>query len=341
MANLRDVNVLLREFRLPLMLFVLLILVGAFLFYHLYTHSELGHELTFVESVYVIFAMIFFGTDIPFPSQWYLQIFFFAMPILGLALIGQGVIGFGVMLFNKRARGEEWQVAIASTYRDHIIVCGLGKVGYRVVAQLLSFGEEVVGIEANENAPFVERVRQMGVPVIIADARQREWLIKAGIERASSIVVCTNDDLCNLDIALDARELKPDIKVVMRMFDGELAKKVGKGFGIHTAFSTSALAAPAFAAAATRANVTHSFYVDDQLLNISEITIQPGSPLAGWDIARLEQEFDMSVILCKSCDRVELHPAGDIVVHSGDKIVVSATLKVLNRLGQANRPPDR
>ena len=63
------------------------------------------------------------------------------------------------MLFNKQVRKGEWQVAVASTFRNHIVVCGLGRVGYRVVEQLLQFGEEVVGgIDRREESRFVERV---------------------------------------------------------------------------------------------------------------------------------------------------------------------------------------
>jgi phosphoglycerate dehydrogenase-like enzyme len=83
----------------------------------------------------------------------------FVVPILGLGVIAEGVIRFGVMLFNKQVRKGEWQVAVASTFRNHIVVCGLGKLGYRVVEQLLQFGEEVVGIEQREEGRFVERLR--------------------------------------------------------------------------------------------------------------------------------------------------------------------------------------
>jgi len=64
----------------------------------------------------------------------------------------------------------------------------------------------------------------------------------------------------------------------------ELLKSIGRqqefpvllkrGFGIHTAFSTSALTAPIFAAAATRAQIDYSFYVDDVLLNVARATVQ-------------------------------------------------------------------
>jgi voltage-gated potassium channel len=213
-------------------------------------------------------------------------------------------------------------------------------VGYRVAEQLLQFGEEVVGIEQREEGRFVERLREMGVPVIIADARQQEALVKAGVPRARAIIPCTQDDLTNLAIALDARELKPEIRVVMRMFDAELARKVERGFGIHTAFSTSALAAPAFAAAATQADISHSFYVGDTLLNVSQMTVRAGSRLVGKTLTQLERELDLSVILHRGAEGVDLHPTPEIVLAAEDCIVVFASLHVLNRLRQLNQPTE-
>ena len=156
--------------------------------------------------------------------------------------------------------------------------------------------------------------------------------------RARAIIPCTEDDLTNLAIALDARELKPGTKVVMRMFDAELAKKVERGFGIHTAFSTSALAAPAFAAAATQADISHSFYVGDTLLNVSQMTVRANSHLVGKTLAQLERELDLSVIMHQGAARLDLHPAPEIVLATEDCIVVFASLDTLNRLQQLNRP---
>jgi voltage-gated potassium channel len=336
-AHLRDVWVLAREFRTSLFMFMVVLLAGATIFHLLYASPETGQGISYVEALHVVFKLIVFETILPFPDHWLLQILFFVVPILGLVVIVSGMVNFGVMLFNKQARREEWQVAIASTYSGHIVVCGLGKVGYRVIQQLLKFDEEVIGVEQNGEARFVERIRQQRIPVIIDDARKVETLIKAGVERANSIICCTQDDLTNLDIALDARNLNPHIKVVMRMFDAELAKKIEKGFGIHTAFSTSALAAPAFAAAATRATITNAFYIDDILLNVSEVTVKAGSRLVGKSIEALEAELELSIILYKGQDKLDLHPKPHICLRGDDKIVVFASLDVLNRLAQLNQ----
>jgi Trk K+ transport system NAD-binding subunit len=337
LAHWRDVRVLLRQFYLPLLLLVVSVLLGGALFHWLYRHAQV-EELTYAESVYAVFLMIFFGESVPFPHEWYLQIFFFAMPIVGLALIVQGVINFGVMLFNKSAREGEWQVAIASTYRDHVVVTGMGRLGFRTVQQLLDFGEDVVGIERNAEGEFVRRVLDLKVPVVFGDATRPDVLEQAAVERASAIITCTENDLANLEIALNARELQPQIRVVLRMFDQDLAEKVARGFDIHTAFSTSALAAPAFAGAATRSDISHAFYVGDQLLNVSSITVNARSPLVGRRLSDLEHELDFSVLLHRRGRVADLHPDPDIALEPDDNLCVFASLRVLNRLGRLNQP---
>jgi Trk K+ transport system NAD-binding subunit len=248
-----------------------------------------------------------------------------------------GVSGFIGAVLNKKSRGQEWQVAMASTYHNHIIVCGVGRLGYRTIVELLKFGREVVGVESDPNGKFVEQTLALGVPVIIADAGRSENLRKAGVERADAIIPCTDNELRNLDIALDAREANPGIKVVMRMFDADLAERVEKGFGIHTAFSTSALAAPIFAAAAMRLNVKHSFYVGEELLNISEAVIEPGSQLVGWTLKQLETELDLSVVSHQSQARTDIHPNPELHLSSGDVLLVLASIQQLHRLNHLNQ----
>lgn len=334
-AQLRDMRVLLRESRNSLFLFVILIIGGALIFRFFYTFPDHRHP-RLDEALHATFALIFFETIFPFPEQWYLQILFFIIPIVGLAVVADGVLRFGAALTNKQARGQKWQVAMASTYSNHVIVCGVGKVGYRVILELLKFGREIVAIEIDPESRFVEKANALNIPVIIANARHSENLIKAGVKRATAVVPCTNDELTNLDIALDARELKPNIRVVMRLFDADLAERVKRGFGIQTAFSTSALSAPIFAAAAMRVDVKHSFYVGDTLLNLSEVVIEPGSRLTGWSVEKLEADLDLSVVCYWGQKVTDLHPDPDLPLKAGDRILVIASLDTLRRLHDLN-----
>jgi len=219
-----------------------------------------------------------------------------------------------------------------------VVVAGIGRLGYRIVQELVSFGEEVVGIEINPDGDFQQRILDQKVPVISGDATRPEVLQQAGVDRASAIIPCTENDLTNLAIALGARELKPEIHVVLRMFDHDMAQKVARGFNISTAFSTSALAAPAFARAATRTDITHAFYIGDHLVNVSEMTVQSGSLLVGRQVCDLEGELDFSIILHSRAGQVDLHPGPDITLQAGDQVCVFASLDVLNRLGRMNRP---
>ena len=342
-ASIRDTQVVLREFRGALFLFVLVLALAALLYRSLALLAQSSgsdlHVPSFVESLFLILSMIFLQANVDFPEPWYLEIFFFAMPMIGLALLGSGVANVGVLLFNKSARGKEWEAALASTYSNHVIVVGLGKLGYRVVQQLLNFGQDVVAVELDADKPFISLAREQGVPVLIADARREDTLKAAGIDRAASILCCTQDDLANLDIALDARERRPDIKVVLRMFDSDLARKVERGFGIHTAFSTSGLAAPAFAAAATTAHIDYSFYVDGQLLHVVQVAIEPDSPLVGMSVEDVERRYNLTIVLHRRPDEQHLHPQSDEVLSAGDGIVVVASLDVLGRMGLTQDKP--
>ncbi|MBN1146383.1 MAG: potassium channel protein [Anaerolineales bacterium] len=338
-AQLRDAVVLLRESGKTLVLFLTLIIGGALLFYISYTDPTTGQPISFSEALYGTFALIFFQDSLDFPRQWHLQVLYFVLPLLGLVAVADGVVRFGVALTNKVERGQKWQIAMASTYNHHIIVCGIGKVGYRVTLELLKFDREIVAIEIDPTSRFIEKVEALGVPVIIADARRTENLYKAGIQRADAVIPCTNDELANLDIALDAREVNPQVKIVLRTFDADLARRVEKGFGIHTAFSTSALSAPVFAAAAMRFNIRSSFYVGDTLLNISEVKIEAGSKIEGWTVEKLEKELDLSVVsYLMGEEQSHMHPSLDTRLSAGCAILVLASLETLCQLQELNQP---
>ncbi len=334
-AQWRDLRVLLHETRFALLIFLGINLLGMVLFRLFYFSAETGQTPDWGTAFFATFALNFFETVLPFPPQWYLRILYFLVPIIGLSAVADSVLKIWTALVNKHERGEKWQVAMASTFNKHVIVCGLGKVGFRTVEELLKFRRDVVAIELDEKCAFVEQARTLGVPVIIADARRPDSLRKAGVERADSIIPATDIELTNLDIALDARELNPKIKVVLRMFDPDLARRVESGFGIRTTFSTSALAAPVFAAAAMRLDVKHSFYVGKTLLNVSEIKIQPNSNLVGMNIDQVEQKYNLSVVHYQN-SKGDSQPTPTQRLHANDAILVVASVSALEKISKEN-----
>jgi hypothetical protein len=134
-----------------------------------------------VEAIFLVLAMIFLQANTPFPDPWYLQMFFFIMPVVGLAWLGAGAANLGVKLFNRSARGQEWEVALASLYSDHVIVCGVGKLG-RVICVLFT---AVVATNRREE-PLSHSCAMFHA--IIGDARQRDVLGKAGRQCAARTI---------------------------------------------------------------------------------------------------------------------------------------------------------
>lgn len=97
-AGWRDTWLLLREFAFPLGIFLLTIFGGGMIYYFL--AQTAGEPLqTSLEAMYQVLTMTFLQTGGDFPHTWYLGMFYFIMPLIGLIILAQGVTEFSVMFF--------------------------------------------------------------------------------------------------------------------------------------------------------------------------------------------------------------------------------------------------
>ncbi len=97
-------------------------------------------------------------------------------------------------------------------------------------------------IENNENNRFLSTIRARGVRVVHGDATLMRNLEFAGLWSAAALISVINDDLTNLEVALHARSLHPQARVILRIFDMKTAEAVKQRLNIEFAFSTSAIA---------------------------------------------------------------------------------------------------
>jgi Trk K+ transport system NAD-binding subunit len=287
-ANFYDLGLLLRESWVSLAGFAVVALAGT-----LYLAFEQGFG--FAAALYETLKLLTLQSGMDLPADLLGEALFFLIPLLGLALIFQSGLNFGRLLLDKSSRREAWQVALASTYRDHVIVCGLGRVGFRVVAQLLDGGYEPVVVERDWDSEFVARALGMKVPVVLGDAREPAILRQAGLGRARAVLAVINDDLANIEIALTARAARPGVRVVLRVFNEELDQNLERSLGPNTAFSASALAAPTYAAAAVSRAVDYVLPVGGELLGVSQIALPSGGRAAGL-IRAIEQQPGIRVL---------------------------------------------
>ncbi|HNP74433.1 MAG TPA: NAD-binding protein, partial [Kouleothrix sp.] len=220
--------------------------------------------------------------------------------------------------------------------RDTVIVCGLGKVGYRAVLQLdqLRPRPRIVVVRRDDGRPdFVQRVSRLpGVRIVVGDAREPEVLRQAGIERAYSVAALTSDDLMNLQIGLAARRLRADAHVVLRAFSDALADKLADMFGIRTAYSTSGLASATLAAAAVLGDIAYAFAADEALFSADQISVRAGDALDGRTAGELRDQHDALVIELRRDGQACSLPALDLALAPGDTITLLADIDALERL---------
>ena len=224
--------------------------------------------------------MIFMQPMLRFPDEWYLQPFFFLVPLIGLGALADSAVRLAFLTFTSKQKLPEWQRMVASLYRDHLVVVGVGKVGFRIIKGLIERGEAVVAVELKEDSPLIDEANDLGVPIVRGSGRNPKTLEQAGVPLARAVILATSDDLANLDTALTARDLNPNARVVLRLFDESLAAKVEGAFAMP-AISTSHVAAPAFIAAATGRKVYQVFRLADQLVHMTDIVVVPESGLTG------------------------------------------------------------
>ena len=127
----------------------------------------------------------------------------------------------------------------------HVIVCGLGRVGYHLVERLRAEKYPVLVIERDADNQFLATIREKGIPVMIADATVANTLVDAAVDQASAVASVVNDDLVSLEVGLNARAIHPRIRVILRIFDGDTATELRQRLNIHYTISTSAIAAQA------------------------------------------------------------------------------------------------
>ena len=118
--------------------------------------------------------------------------------------------------------------------------------------QLTDLGLDVVAIDRNPNARGAKAAAQLGVPFVVGDAALEETLRAASIETAKALVVVSTDDVTNLQSALNARSVRSDIRVVLRLFDDDFARRVQKAFNINISRSVSRMVAPRRCATSAR-----------------------------------------------------------------------------------------
>jgi K+ transport systems, NAD-binding component len=124
--------------------------------------------------------------------------------------------------------------------KPRIIVCGLGRAGYKIFCLLKQQGAAVVGI----NSRPVAQAEHGGADIIVGDMRSAAILLEAGVQEAHTLVLASSDDAQNLAVLTQARVLNPRIRIINRLFNTSLGDRLDQILPDHVSMSVASLAAP-------------------------------------------------------------------------------------------------
>ncbi|WP_189959987.1 potassium channel family protein [Streptomyces alanosinicus] len=263
---------------------------------------------------------------------------------------------------------EAFRAASASQPPDedtigHIVLVGLGKIGTRVLARLRTTDHQVVVIERDPHARGVAFARELGVSLILQDATAPGVLDLSQVRHSRSLLVLTRDDGQNLDIVMAARETNPEVRVVMRLYDDDLAATVQRTLrasypeALTRSRSVSALAAPSFAAAMMGRHVLGVMPVERGSLLFTCVDVAGHPELEGRSVHEAFRENEWRVLAVgavspavqvSSVDTLtglranrsgfDWRPPQGRVLRTGDRVVLATTRRGLDILMTGVQP---
>jgi hypothetical protein len=161
--------------------------------------AALHEHGTFLDKLYRSAQLfVLHSGDVPPPVPWQLEVARFLAP----AVDAFATLSAAAALLGNQASGMRVHL-----YSDHVVVCGLGRLGSLVAKTLRRAGHDVVAIESDPQNGAIGQCRDEGVIVFVGDATDRRLLKRAMVTRARYLFAVTGDDASNLKLAIEAGQL--------------------------------------------------------------------------------------------------------------------------------------
>ena len=160
--------------------------------------------------------------DISTGPAWY-KLFTSATMVIALVFAAGFTAGLVNRVIDRRLTGIVGRRA--GPRRDHVVVVGLGQVGLRLCLVLRACGIPVIAIERDEEGELLGLAKRVGIPVLVGRGSDPSLMNRLSLPKARSVAAVTSDDLENIAVAMAARSAHREIRVVMRVGDGEVANE--------------------------------------------------------------------------------------------------------------------
>ncbi|MFN8021550.1 MAG: potassium channel protein [Acidimicrobiales bacterium] len=258
------------------------------------------------------------------------------------------VVGVGLVLYTftlmvqvvvegqlREIMGRRRMDRTIAGMKDHVVVCGWGRVGRAVAADLVASGREVVVVDGD-----AERLAGVRYPTVLGDATLDDTLRAAGIERASALVAALADDAANLFVTLSGRTLNPHMFIVARARQEDSVDKLARA-GADRVVNPQSLGAARMASFVVRPHVAE--FVDVVMhersmeFRMQEVAVPAGSAFAGRSLRDLDLRQQAGVlVLAVRDDSGAFHsnPDPDTTIEAGHVVIAVGTEADLRRLGE-------
>ena len=264
---------------------------------------------------------------------------------------GVGVFTYGAATFSRLLVEGEFKKVFEKRrlkkamkrLKNHVIVCGFGRLGEKISYDLEEKGVPFVVVE--NNPAQISRVQELGYPYVEADTSEETALQEAGIERARALIAVLGSDADNLFLTISARELNPNLHIVARVDDPTATKKLYKA-GANKVISPYDTGARMLAHAALKPTVSELIELSTSkgpvTLVMEEVTIAKGSSLDGISIkdSGIREGTGATVVAVRKADSSQiLRPEPETELAQGDLLVVLGSREDIEKLELMARTP--
>jgi voltage-gated potassium channel len=316
------------------------IIAGTIVFVAILIVSTAGYMVagwSFLDAFYQVIITVFgvgFGEINTMTPT--LRVFTIFVIVAGYTSVGYIVGAFIQMITEgevRRALGARRMEREILTLRDHVIICGYGRMGQILARELKQERQSFVIIDNNSDR--ATQAEAQGYLVRIGSATDETVLESAGIAHARSLATVLPDDAVNVFITLTARSLNPRLVILARGEYPTTERKLLQA-GADRVVSPAAIGALRMAQMIThpaaldflnqeagRANLNELLTQID--MQIDELPIAPSSDLVGCSIGTLEvkgQSRFIIVAIRRADGSIVLQPDPQVFVREGDYVIV-------------------
>lgn len=317
-----------------IVVFILLI-VGTILFKH---HAV---NATYLSSFYVTAILLLggyadlFGSIEPLEEipEW-LQLFSLILTLAGTAFVGILYALLTQSLLSAKFQFTSKRPSIPT--ENHIVIIGFGRIGQKIAYQLKELKQSLLAISFNTN---IDTSLESNFPLIIGNLQ--DSLKQANLQKAKSVVIVTDNDITNLEVALMTQNFNPHLNLVIRTNGDSFTNNLHQLLPQSHVFSAYQLAAEVFTGAAFGENILQIYRCNQQTILLTEYGVEQGDTLN--DLLLGEVAYGYGVIPIFYCAndsyKTTLMPNDDILLAKGDRLIVLATIEGLKSIEKGEMKP--